>query len=83
MSDMNSKIDAPEKDLKSVSQEALKDEEARKKLLGVVMQAMATVEAPIETIWRMIMSVGLPMQASCWSNGTDASFPSLIRVQLL
>ena len=57
MADLNSRIDAFHQELQSLGQEALKDDEARKKLFGVVVQGMTTLEAPIETIWRMIMTV--------------------------
>jgi hypothetical protein len=40
------------------------DEPSRKMPLGVLQQSIAEVEAPVETIWRMIMSVGL--HPSCW-----------------
>lgn len=56
-SSIDEKIDVLAKDLQSLVSDVSKDESARKKLLGVVLQGLATVEAPIETIWRMIMSV--------------------------
>ena len=57
MADLTTRIDAFQQELQSVSQEALGNDESRKRLLGVVMQGMAMLEAPIETIWRMIMTV--------------------------
>jgi predicted nuclease with TOPRIM domain len=57
MAHLNSKIEAFERDLQSLSQEALQNEESRKRLFGVVSRAVAMLEAPIETIWRMIMTV--------------------------
>ncbi len=57
MGDLNSKIDRLQRELRALSQEVQKDEDARKQLMAVVMEGMATVEAPLETLWRMIMTV--------------------------
>lgn len=38
---------------------ASNDENARKEMFGTAVQAMAMLEAPMDTIWRMIMSVSL------------------------
>jgi hypothetical protein len=47
-------------DLESLSEDVANDEVSRKQLMGVVMGAMAKIESPIETIWRMIMSPHAP-----------------------
>lgn len=52
-------IDTLARDLQSLSAESAQDDAARKKLLELTMKATAELEAPIETIWRMIMSVRL------------------------
>ncbi|KAI1380750.1 S-adenosyl-L-methionine-dependent methyltransferase [Hypoxylon crocopeplum] len=39
---------------------ASKDEGARKQMFGAAMQAMAMLEAPLDTVWRMIMSPHAP-----------------------
>ena len=57
MADLSARIDAFQQELQSLSQEVLIHEESRKRLFGIVMQGMAKLEAPIETIWRMIMRV--------------------------
>lgn len=36
---------------------ASKDESARRQMFGVAMQAMAMLESPLDTVWRIIMSV--------------------------
>lgn len=41
---------------------ASNDETARKQMFGTVMQAMAMLEAPMDTVWRTIMSVRLENQ---------------------
>lgn len=56
---LHQKIDALAKDLQSLSAESAQDDAARKKLLRLTMKATAELEAPIETIWRMMMSVRL------------------------
>jgi hypothetical protein len=33
------------------------DEAARKQMLGAAMKAMAMLEAPLDTVWRMIVAV--------------------------
>ncbi|KAL6721636.1 hypothetical protein ACLMJK_000740 [Lecanora helva] len=58
--DIHTKIDSLARDIQSLAAEAQQDEECRKKLLGVTMKATAQLEAPIETIWRMIMSPHAP-----------------------
>lgn len=55
---INSRIEVLSKELESLSAEYL-DDAARKKLFGIVSQATAALESPIDTIWRMIMSVSL------------------------
>jgi hypothetical protein len=56
-STIDEKTDALAKNILSLAADASKDESSRKKLLGALMQGIAVVEAPIETIWKMIMSV--------------------------
>lgn len=56
---LHRKIDSLARDLQSLCAESAQDDEGRKKLLGVTMKATAELEAPIETVWRMIMSVRL------------------------
>jgi len=51
---LQSRIEVVEKELKALSGEVSKDEEARKRLLGVSHQATAMLEAPAETIWRLL-----------------------------
>ena len=58
------KIDSLARDLQSLSAESANDDAGRKKLLGLTMKATAELEAPVETVWRMIMSVRL-LQRSC------------------
>lgn len=36
---------------------ASKDESARKQMFAAAMQAMAMLESPLDTVWRVIMSV--------------------------
>ena len=57
MSTLTSRIDALPQELQSLSQEALQNEEARKKLYGVVQHSAGTLESPMDFIWRMIMTV--------------------------
>jgi len=54
---LKSKISAFRAQFAELQQEALKHEEDRKELLDISMQATATLESPLETIWRMIMTV--------------------------
>jgi hypothetical protein len=68
-STVDEKIDAVARELQSLVSEVSKDESSRKKLLRVIQQALAGVEAPVESIWRMIMSVS-----------TDGCSPMLIRI---
>jgi hypothetical protein len=44
----------------SLSKDVANDADSQKQLYGVIMGAMAKVEAPIDTIWRMIMSPHAP-----------------------
>ena len=57
--ELQRKIDTLAEDLQSLPAELAQDDTGRKKLLGLVVKATAELEAPIETIWRMIMSVRL------------------------
>ncbi len=61
---LHRKIDSLARDLQSLSAESVQDDAGRKKLLGVTMKATAELEAPIETFWRMIMSVRLLRKTS-------------------
>ena len=56
---LHRKIDTLARDLQYLSAEVAQDDAGRKKLLGLIMKATAELEAPIETVWRMIMSVRL------------------------
>ncbi|KAK4691124.1 hypothetical protein P7C71_g5810, partial [Lecanoromycetidae sp. Uapishka_2] len=51
---LHSRIQAIEKELEALSADVKHDENARKQLLGVVHKATAMVEAPPETIWRLL-----------------------------
>ena len=55
--DLQRKIDSLASDLQSLTAESAQDDASRKKLLALSMRATAELEAPHETIWRMIMSV--------------------------
>jgi len=46
-----------EKSLSDVSKQVLQDEEARKRLLGVLEAQVAALESPLEVVWRMMMEV--------------------------
>lgn len=58
-SDINASVEAISTKIKHLSSE-IRDEETRKKLLGILMQATAELESPVETIWKMIMSPHAP-----------------------
>jgi hypothetical protein len=47
-------------DVDALSKDVANDAVSQKQLMGVVMGAMAKVESPIDTIWRMIMSPHAP-----------------------
>lgn len=64
MASINEKIDRLQHEFRALSEEALKDDEARKKLLGVALEGMGTLETPVETIWRLIMTVSICGQKS-------------------
>jgi hypothetical protein len=55
--DLDHRIDSLADQLRILSAAALENESSRKKLLDVATKAVAGLEAPIETIWRMMMSV--------------------------
>lgn len=57
--ELHRKIDTLARDVQSLSAESAQDDAGRKKLLGLTMRATAELETPIETVWRMIMSVRL------------------------
>jgi hypothetical protein len=59
-SDIDKKIDTVASDIRNLLPHIADDEDARKRLLEVVQQALGAVEAPVETIWRMIMSPHAP-----------------------
>jgi hypothetical protein len=54
---VDEKIDTLAKSIKLLSSEVSTDEPSRKILLQILKQATARVEAPMETIWGMMMSV--------------------------
>lgn len=56
---LHRKIDTLARELQSLTAESAQDDAGRKRLLGLTMKATAELEAPIETVWRMIMSVRL------------------------
>lgn len=56
---LHQKIDSLARDLQSLSAESAQNEAGRKKLLELTMKATAELEAPIETVWRMILSIRL------------------------
>ena len=56
---LHQRIDALGKELQALIAESAKDDAGRKKLLGLTVKATTELEAPIETVWRMIMSVCL------------------------
>lgn len=45
------------KDIEGLSHDVAQDDASRKYLLDVLQSAVTKVELPVETIWRMIMSV--------------------------
>jgi hypothetical protein len=61
---VDEKIDTLAKSIKLLSSEVSTDEPSRKMLLQILKQATARVEAPMETIWGMMMSVR-PCASSC------------------
>ena len=63
--DLHRKIDTLARDLQSLCAESAQDDAARKKLLGLTVKVTAELEAPIETVWRMIMSVRL-LRKTCY-----------------
>lgn len=54
---LDQKIDQLSHELQALCAESKQNETSRKKLMDVVMRANAQLEAPVETVWRMIMSV--------------------------
>ncbi len=50
---------------------ASKDETARKQMFGTAIQAMAMLETPSDTVWRMIMSVSLDKQVAFLAVSSD------------
>jgi hypothetical protein len=54
---LSARIDELEKTLRSLSKQVAGDENARKKLLGVVREQTIVLESPVEVSWRMIMEV--------------------------
>ena len=62
---MKSRIATLAQDIDVLYADVSGDEASRKQLFGVIQGAMAKVESPTETIWRMIMSVRYyPFEAS-------------------
>jgi hypothetical protein len=82
---IQSRINALSKDIESLSKDVQNDESSRKALLGTLMQGMAKVELPLETVWKMIMSVRIDLGVTPWTlaehvtasraNGVDGSDP--------
>ena len=58
-STVEKRIDTLSKEIDTLAKECQNKEDARKKLLGAIIQGMAKVESPVETIWRILMSVSL------------------------
>jgi hypothetical protein len=56
-SSLDQRIDAVSNELQSIGRLVAEDENARKKVLGIATKAVADFEAPVETVWKMIMSV--------------------------
>jgi hypothetical protein len=52
---LSTRIDELEQSLKTLSQDVVGDENARKRLLGIVREQTLVLESPVEVIWRMIM----------------------------
>lgn len=57
MPSIESRIASLAQDIDTLSKDVAQDEPSRKSLLGAIQGAMAKVESPVETIWRIIMSV--------------------------
>jgi hypothetical protein len=55
--EFDQKIDDFIHDLQALCAESIQHETSRKKLMDVMVKANAQLEAPVETVWRMIMSV--------------------------
>ena len=54
---LSAQIDEFQKTLRLLSKQVVGDENALKKLLGVVREQTVALESPVEVIWRMIMEV--------------------------
>ena len=54
---VQARIDALGKEFQALSEDVVKDEHARQKLLGVTQQAAAVLETGPETIWRLLLQV--------------------------
>lgn len=54
---INARIASLAEDIDTLNKDVAHDETSRKQLLEVIQGAMAKVESPMETLWRMIMSV--------------------------
>lgn len=52
-------------DIDVLNKAVAQDDASRKQLLDVLHGAAAKVESPVETIWRMIMSVSNSMTTTC------------------
>ncbi|QKX60429.1 uncharacterized protein TRUGW13939_07574 [Talaromyces rugulosus] len=57
---LDQRIDAVSNELQSIGRLVAEDENARKKVLGIVTKAVADFETPVETVWKMIMSPHAP-----------------------
>lgn len=54
---LDQRIDTVSNELQSLGRLVAEDEDNRRKLLGISNKAVADFETPVETIWKMIMSV--------------------------
>ncbi|KAF8848056.1 sterigmatocystin 8-O-methyltransferase [Acephala macrosclerotiorum] len=52
---VNDEITEVKSSLSNLSKVVLQDEEARKRLLGVLREQVAALESPLEVVWRMMM----------------------------
>lgn len=52
-------ISQVEKSLGEISEQAMQDEELRKRLLDVLKTQVAALESPLEVVWRMMMEVSV------------------------
>lgn len=60
MASIDSKIDSVAQEIQQLAAEVKNDEAARKKLQGVAMGAVAQLDTPAESVWKLIMSPHAP-----------------------